>query len=111
MNLIEANFSALARQYGAYYRTIKRAFEEKNTPPTTVQKKKRPSLLDPYREIIKEKLNLNCSAMSIFKFIEKQGFKGKYTIVRQYCASIKKDKTKKATIRVEHTPGLSAQVD
>lgn len=106
---IKPNYSALARQYGADYRTVKRAFEERNTIPKV--KKKRPSLLDPYRETIKEKISRNCSAMAIFKFIEKQGFQGKYTIVRQYCASIKKEKIKKATIRVEHTPGLSAQVD
>lgn len=31
--------------------------------------------------------------------------------MKQYCRKEKIEKTKKATIRVEHTPGLSAQVD
>ena len=49
--------------------------------------------------------------MAIFKFIEKKGFTGKYTIVREYCTKLRKAKIHKTTIRVEYTPKLSAQVD
>ncbi len=49
--------------------------------------------------------------MAIFKFIQKKGFQGQYTIVKTYCTSIRKGRTHKATIRIEHTAGLSAQVD
>ncbi|MGF0105298.1 ATP-binding protein [Ligilactobacillus ruminis] len=38
-------------------------------------------------------------------------FTNKYTIVKDYCRRFRKAQTKKATIRVEHTIGLSAQVD
>jgi len=109
---IKPNYAALARQYGVDYRTAKRAYQEvKENNGAKALRSKRPSLLDPYREVIREKLELNCSAKAIFKFIEKKGFKGKYTIVREYCASIRKERVQKATIRVEYTPGLSAQVD
>lgn len=52
-----------------------------------------------------------CSARSIYDFIVEKGFTGKYTIVKDYCRCFRKVQTKKATIRVEHTIGLSAQVD
>ncbi len=111
-NEIKPNYAALGGQYGVDYRTAKRAYEEaltgKNAMPV---KRKRASLLDNYRDIICRKLDLNCSAHSIYKFIQKKGFQGKYTIVREYCATVRKEQTHKATIRVEHTPGLSAQVD
>ncbi|WP_137624781.1 IS21 family transposase [Lactiplantibacillus pingfangensis] len=109
---IKPNYAALARQYGVDYRTAKRAFEEaKDTTIKPATRKKRPSKLDPYRAIIQDKLELNCSAQAIYKFIVKKGFEGKYTIVREYCASIRQKRVRKATIRVNHTPGLSAQID
>lgn len=108
---IKPNFAALARQYNADYRTVKRAYEEAKNGTDPGIKQTRPSLLDPYRSIIQDKVENGCSAKSIFKFIEKKGFKGKYTIVREYCSTLKGERIKRATIRVEHTPGLSAQVD
>lgn len=112
-NDIEPNYAALSRQYDVDYRTAKKAYQEVKEGDAKPQKpkKQRPSLLDPYRDVIKAKLELNCSAMVIFKFIQKKGFQGQYTIVKTYCASIRKARTHKATIRVEHTAGLSAQVD
>jgi transposase len=49
--------------------------------------------------------------MSIYKFICKKGFEGKYTIVRDYANTFKGEQIKKATIRVQTHPGLAAQVD
>ncbi|MEN0550248.1 hypothetical protein AAGY42_13280, partial [Staphylococcus aureus] len=31
------------------------------------------------------KIELGCTAMAIFKYIEKKGYEGKYTILREYC--------------------------
>lgn len=56
-------------------------------------------------------MELNCSASSIFYFIKKKGYKGGYTTVKRYCRNYREKRVKKATIRVETTPGLSAQVD
>ena len=71
----------------------------------------RRSKLDGYRDIIEDKYAAGCSARSIYDFIVEKGFTGKYTIVKDYCRRFRKAQTKKATIRVEHTIGLSAQVD
>lgn len=115
-NNIKPNFAAIARQYGVDYRTVKQAYQEgkESLLENFIPKSRKPSLLDPFREAIQAKLELNCSAcsaMAIFKFIQKKGFLGHYTIVRNYCRQIRKERIKKATIRVEYTPGLSAQVD
>ena len=80
---------------------------------TTVVRKHRirRSKLDGYQDIIEDKYAAGCSARSIYAFIVEKGFTGKYTIVKDYCRRFRKAQTKKATIRVEHTIGLSAQVD
>ncbi len=112
INEIKPNYAALAKQYDCDYRTVKHAYEEaqvkESKPP---ERKKRPSKLDPYREIIQDKIKDQCSAYSIFKFIEHKGFGGSYSLVKTYCRQIKQAKVHKATVRVEHSPELSAQVD
>ena len=112
---IKPNYAEIARQYNADYRTIKTAYEKllssKKIESDHKNQSKRPSKLNPFIQIINEKLALGCSAKAIFKFIEKKGFEGKYTIVREYCKNHKADKIKQATIRVTHQPALSGQVD
>jgi len=112
INEIKPNYAALAKQHDCDYRTVKSAYEEaKEKDPKPTARKKRPSKLDPYREIIQDKVKDRCSAYSIFKFIQRKGFEGSYSLVKTYCREFKQEKAQKATIRVEHTPGLSAQVD
>lgn len=72
----------------------------------------RTSKLDEYKEIINTKVDkYRCKAMSIYKFIKKQGYTGGYGIVKKYIREYKNDQIKKATIRFETIPGLQAQVD
>ena len=113
---IKPNYAELARQYRSDYRTVKSAYEQgiknkKNGEQKRKVKNSRPSKFDPFNPIIEEKLLLGCSAKAIFKFIEKKGFEGKYTIVREYCKDHKAEKIKQATIRVTHQPALAGQVD
>lgn len=49
--------------------------------------------------------------MAIYRFIQKKGYTGGYTLVKTFCRNYKQEEIKKATIRVTHTIGLSAQVD
>ncbi|WP_334116991.1 IS21 family transposase [Ligilactobacillus sp.] len=110
---IKPNYSAVARQYDVDPRTVKAAYLRAQSDKTTVVRKHRirRSKLDGYRDIIEDKYAAGCSARSIYDFIVEKGFTGKYTIVKDYCRRFRKAQTKKATIRVEHTIGLSAQVD
>ena len=108
---IKPNYSAIARQYDVDPRTVKAAYLRAQSDKTTVVRKHRirRSKLDGYH--IEDKYAAGCSARSIYDFIVEKGFTCKYTIVKDYCRRFRKAQTKKATIRVEHTIGLSAQVD
>lgn len=106
---IKPNYAELAKRYGCDYRTVKRYYEEDEEAKT--ERKPRPSKLDGYRETIEAKAEIPCTAAAIYHFIRKQGFTGKYTIVKKYCQTIKQERMKKATIRFETNPGLQGQVD
>lgn len=105
---IKPNYSEIARRWNCDYRTVKRYFEQDYVP---IRKRVKPSKLDQYRTIIEEKVNLGCTASSIYHFILKKGYKGKETILRDYVRSIRVEGQHKATIRFETNPGLQAQVD
>lgn len=114
MNEIHPNFAALAKQYNCDYRTVKRYYEAGLTGDLDKLRERKPSappLLHGFEEIIRDKLELNCSAASIFYFLGKKGYKGSYTTIKRYCRKYREEKVQKATIRIETTPGLSAQVD
>ena len=102
------NYAEIARRWNCDYRTVKRYFEQDVVP---IRKQTKPSKLDPYRTIIEEKVNLGCTASSIYHFILKKGYEGKETILREFVKSIKLEGEQKATIRFETNPGLQAQVD
>lgn len=94
-----------------------------NCDPRTVKKylegyipKKRRTItksskLDFFKEIINSKLELGCSSMSIYKFIQKDRYKGSYSLLANYANKHKSEEIKKATLRFETSPGLQAQVD
>ncbi|HFD6541600.1 TPA: IS21 family transposase, partial [Staphylococcus aureus] len=109
------NYAELGRQYNCDPRTVKKYYEAgKENELERLKKRqqnKKASKLDPFKEIINKKIELGCTAMAIFKYIEKKGYEGKYTILREYCKNKKQNETKKATIRVETNPGIAAQVD
>lgn len=102
------NYAEVARRWNCDYRTVKRYFEQDVVP---IRKSVGPSKIDPYKQIIEDKVNLGCTASSIFRFIEKKGYQGKYTILREFVKSIRVEGEQKATIRFETNPGLQAQVD
>ena len=109
---IKPNYAAGGRQLNVDPRTVKSAYQKVLIGDDIKCKKRhRKSKLDDYKEIIEEKYTQNCTARAIFDFIKERGFEGKYTIVKDYCRQFKQAQIKKATIRVEHTIGLSAQVD
>lgn len=106
---IKPNYAGLAKTYGCDYRTVKRYHERGEKEAT--ERTPRPSKLDGYRETIEAKAEIPCTAAAIYHFIRKQGFTGKYTIVKKYCQTIKQERMKKATIRFETNPGLQGQAD
>ena len=106
------NKSALARQYGCCWETIDRRI---NPEKYKKEKKKRvyKSMLDPYKNIIDEKIeNNNIPATGIYYLLKnKYEFKGKYGIVRKYVTSKKESIITNLTIRFETIKGYQSQVD
>jgi len=107
---IKPNYSALANQFSCDPRTVKNYMNGS----TKQERRKRniKSLLEDYKTVIIDKVD-NCSAtaMSIFRFIQKKGYKGQYGLVKKFVREHKKEQIKKSTIRFETNPGLQAQVD
>lgn len=107
------NKSELARRFNCDPRTVERYLKlssgelerKKSTRVYT-------SLIDDYKPIIIDKVdNYGSTAMAVYKFILKKGYKGKYSTVADFINKHKKIEIKKATVRFETTPGLQAQVD
>lgn len=106
---MQPNYAEIARRYNCDYRTVKRYYEA--GPNAKAPKRIYKSKLDNYKEIIIQKLDLGCTFKSIYCFIKRKGFEGKYTILRDFCAAHRAEEIRKATIRFETCPGLQAQVD
>jgi transposase len=105
------NYTQIARKYTIDPRTAKR-YTESDTRPVYHLTEPKPSILDPYKQQIDIWLDeAPYSAMRILEKLKEQGFGGKYSIVKEYVRSKKKDMDEKATVRFETTPGLQAQVD
>lgn len=74
----------MAKQYNCDYRTVKRYYEAGRKGNIDQLKKRKSSsspLLSGFEEIIRDKLELSCSASSIYYFIKKMGYTGGYTTV------------------------------
>ena len=108
----KVNKSALARQYGCCWETIDRRLN-----PDKYKKDKEPriytSILDPFKNIIDEKLEKNnIPATGIYFLLKnKYNFKGKYGIVRKYVYQKKENIISNLTIRFETIKGFQSQVD
>lgn len=107
------NKSEMARRFNCDPRTIDRYLKiEKGEIVPKKSNRKYTSVLDEYKPIVINKVDVHgATAMAIYKFIEKKGYKGKYSTVAAFVNKHKTEEVKKATIRFETTPGLQAQVD
>jgi transposase len=107
------NKSELARRFNCDARTIDR-YLKINSGELEPKRSSRvyKSLIDDYKPIIIEKVDtFGATAMAVYKFIDKKGYKGKYSTVAAFINKHKNVEMKKATVRFETTPGLQAQVD
>lgn len=107
---IKLNISGYARENNISWATAKKILNGNTARKKRVTKKE--SKLAPYYEIIEYKLlNYFCSATAIYYFIREKGYDGSKSLVIKHVKKLKKLLHKKATIRVESTPGLQGQVD
>ena len=112
-NLIERglSISEVARQLGIDRKTV-RKYAQSDELPRLHNNGKRSSKLDPYRDGIRDMIDRhNLSAIRILEEIRKQGYDGGYTILKEYCSAIRKDRRIPAVYRYETDPGKQSQVD
>ncbi len=107
---MKLNISQIARDQGVSWPTAKKiALDETKRKP---RKFKGVSKLEPFKETMDYKLETyQCSAVSLYNLIKDKGYTGSQSLVTKYVKQKKENLLKKATIRVETTPGLQGQVD
>ena len=107
---MKLNISQIARNQGISWPTAKKIALGETDRKTRIFKGT--SKLEPYKETIDYKLETyQCSAVALYNLIKDKGYTGSQSLVTKYVKEKKEDFLKKATIRVETTPGLQGQVD
>ena len=100
----------IARELGISRNTVSRML--KKTRILDRKRKKKGSKLDPYRDKIHALIDEhNLSAVRILEEIRKLGYNGGYTILKEYCRELRKDRRIQAVYRYETGPGKQSQVD
>ena len=112
--------AAVARQVGVSRRTVHRWIaagqldrELDDEPVKYGPRRRRPSQLDPYREIIRVRLEayLDLSAVRLFDEIRAAGYEGGYDQVRRYVREVRPRQPPEPVQRFETPPGHQGQVD
>ena len=102
---------AIAKKLGIHRQTVKNHLAATSLPRYH-KKKHRPSVLDPFRQIIKDYVEQDDYQTTwIFDRLKKMGYVGSYETVRDFVRPLKEQQTRLAYIRFETEPGLQAQVD
>lgn len=92
-------------------KTIRKYLDNQHTP-TYGPRQPRPSLLDPFKPYMKERLAAGVwNAAVLLRELKERGYQGSYTILRQYLQPQRKEAHTVAVRRFETPPGHQAQVD
>jgi len=106
------NKSEMARRLGCDRRTVSRYIDSDKVSKKEKEPVTRRKLMDDYKDIVTDKVDkYGATAMAVYKFIQKKGYRGQYCTVANYVREHKNNQQKKAIIRFETTPGLQAQAD
>lgn len=104
------SISEISRRLGIDRITVRKYMKSERVPRSSTRK--RNSKLDPVKPVIKMLIDkYNLSAVRLLKEIREWGYKGTYTILKEYCRSIRKERSIKAVYRFETEPDRQAQVD
>ncbi len=102
--------SEIAQELGVCERTVRNYLKQLPRPR---RKPVRGSRVDPYKGIIDSILEQNPSYNGelIFERIQKLGYSGKISVMKDYVAAVRRKLAAQAVIRFETEPGRQAQVD
>lgn len=101
----------IARKLGIHRKTVRKHLAAASFPEYH-HKEGKPSLLDPYRQAIRDFLDEDAyQATWLLERIKKMGYTGSYETLKIYVRSLKGQKARIAYTRFETEPGFQAQVD
>ncbi len=105
------SYQEIAKALGINKRTAMKLCRREEIP--TPAPRERPSILDPFAEIVDAWLEKRptLKATVIFAQLGPLGYAGSYPTVKRYVAAKKQELAKRATVRFETLPGYQAQVD
>ncbi len=105
--------SAIARKLGINRRTIHRYLKGGKTEPRYGPRPIRPSLLDPYRDYLRGRLEVypELSAVRLLVEITAMGYKGKYSTLKDHVRSLRPEIPLPIELCFEVNPGHQAQAD
>lgn len=103
--------SQISRETGLHRHTV-RKYLAAQTPPKRKKRREQPSILDPYKEYIQQRIGeYNLTASRIFREVTEKGFTGRYSTVKNYIYTIRPKLRGQAVLRYETKPGVQSQVD
>jgi transposase len=95
----------IARKLGIHRKTVKKHLES-NSFPAYTRKTVKPSILEPYHQVIRDFLNEDdYQATWIFDRLKRMGYAGSYDTLKIFVRSIKEQKYRIAYTRFETEPG------
>lgn len=102
----------IATEIGVHHSTVERAIEADRFGISGARPI-RPSMLDPYKEFIKQVLDKHprLRATRIYDMVRTRGYPGSVVQVRRYVAQVRPQAKAEAFLRLETLPGEQAQVD
>ncbi|ABX85786.1 IS21 family transposase [Yersinia pestis] len=106
---------AIARELGISRNTVKRYLQTKSEPPKYTPRPAVASLLDEYRDYIRQRIAdahpYKIPATVIAREIRDQGYRGGMTILRAFIRSLSVPQEQEPAVRFETEPGRQMQVD
>lgn len=106
------SIKAISQETGFDPKTIRKYVKSDELPKRNSKQEEKKSKLDPFKEYIRQRLRegtTNCTVL--FEEIEKLGYQGKMTILREYVRPFRVNPKKQATVPYETPPGKQAQMD
>ncbi|MFQ6046819.1 MAG: helix-turn-helix domain-containing protein, partial [Gemmatimonadales bacterium] len=97
----------IARELGVHPKTVSRAL--KRGGPPSQDRRRRRSKLDPYRPVVDQLLSEDVwNAVVIYRELQRRGYSGKLSILRDYIRPKRAVRAQRATVRFETPPGPAA---
>ena len=98
--------SEIARKTGVSRPTVMKYVQSVKPPEYGSTGNGRLSILEPYKPYIRERIEAyNLSGVRILEEIRAKGYTGGYTVLKNYCQTLRNDMQVKAVWRFETKPG------